>query len=141
MKPEAAPGAAGIRPAVNAVGGWWAAVAVYAAAIFAASSTPHPFGVSGLPPFVDKVIHALVYGGLSATVWMALRRSAPCAATGRLAVLAALIATAYGVSDEIHQAFVPGREMDGWDLAADGIGAGLAQGIIAMRSAFRNIEP
>lgn len=122
-------------PPVGAIGAWWTAVAIYAAAIFAASSTPYPLGVQGLPPFVDKVIHAAVFGGFSLVVWMALRYSAPLVSAVRLSLLALLIAALYGLSDEIHQSFVPGRMMDGLDLLADAIGAGLAQAMIVMRSA------
>jgi VanZ family protein len=116
---------------------WWAAVTVYAVAIFFASSTPRPLGIQGLPPGVDKLIHAAVFGGLSLTVWRAMRCSAPRLSPIRLAALAGLIATLYGVSDEIHQWFVPGREMDALDVAADGIGALTAQGAILMRPAAR----
>jgi VanZ family protein len=36
-----------------------------------------------------------------------------------------LIASLYGVSDEVHQAFVPGRDSSPFDWLADTIGAGL----------------
>ncbi len=125
------------RPTVSAISAWWTVVMIYAAGIFMASSTPQPFGVQELPPFVDKVIHAAVFGGFSLTVWMALRYSAPRVSTVRLSLLAVLIATLYGLSDEVHQSFVPGRTMDGLDLVADAIGACLAQAMIVMRSASR----
>lgn len=45
----------------------------------------------------------------------------------REAVLWALaIAGLYALSDEFHQAFVPGRTFDVWDLAWDLAGAGVA---------------
>lgn len=113
---------------------WWIAAAAYAAAIFAVSSSPQPFGVQGLPPFVDKVIHAAVFGGFSLTVWMALRYTAYRMSAIRLSLLAVIVATLYGLTDEIHQSFVPGRMMDGLDLVADAIGAGLAQAVIVVRS-------
>jgi VanZ family protein len=122
---------------VRAIATWWAATAVYAAAIFVMSSTAHPFGVQRLPPGVDKVIHAAVFGGLSVTVWMALRSSAPGVSPIRLSVLALFSATLYGVSDEFHQSFVPGREMDALDVMADGIGACVAQGMVVMRGSVR----
>lgn len=137
MKPWRASSFAWNQPTVETIGAWWTAVAIYAGVIFAASSTPQPFGVQELPPFVDKVIHALMFGGFSLTVWMALRCSARHMSVGRLSLLAVLIATLYGLSDEIHQSFVPGRTMDGLDLVADAIGACLAQAMIVMRSAAR----
>jgi len=38
-------------------------------------------------------------------------------------VFSILLATAYGLSDELHQLFVPGRYWDVYDLAADCIGS------------------
>ncbi len=32
------------------------------------------------------------------------------------------LGVAFGVADEFHQYFVPGRHCDGWDVLADGIG-------------------
>ena len=43
---------------------------------------------------------------------------------------ATMMAIAYGASDEWHQSFVPGRHADVWDLAADGVGAALALGVV-----------
>ena len=40
-----------------------------------------------------------------------------------LMVLILMITTAYGLTDEFHQRFVPGRTADVRDLAADTIGA------------------
>ncbi len=40
-----------------------------------------------------------------------------------LMLLSALSATLYGISDEIHQSFVPFREADVADVIADTIGA------------------
>jgi VanZ family protein len=41
----------------------------------------------------------------------------------RRAVLAVIVALAYGATDEWHQSFVPGRNPDVVDLLVDGIGA------------------
>jgi VanZ family protein len=55
-------------------------------------------------------------------------------------VLAVVITTAYGASDEYHQRFVTGRSAELADLYADGAGACAAAavcwawGIIALRS-------
>ena len=61
-------------------------------------------------------------------------------------VLAAVvISTLYGVSDEYHQMFVPGRTFDALDILADALGAvtgataARAWGIIRRRSEARNV--
>jgi VanZ family protein len=46
--------------------------------------------------------------------------------TLRIVLLTIVCATAYGVSDEFHQRFVPGRTADVRDVAADAIGASAA---------------
>jgi VanZ family protein len=109
---------------------WWIASGAYALVIFALSSQPDPLGVQRLPPFADKIIHALVFGGLSFVLHMAWRRSFP----GRPWFWPVIVITAlYGLSDEIHQSFVPGRFMDAWDLMADTVGACAVQWVLATR--------
>ncbi|MFZ5876504.1 MAG: VanZ family protein [Nitrospirota bacterium] len=109
---------------------WWTASGAYALVIFALSSQPDPLGVQRLPPFTDKLIHALVFGGLSLLVHMAWRRSFP----GRPWFWSVIAITAlYGLSDEFHQSFVPGRSMDAWDLVADTVGACAVQWGLATR--------
>jgi VanZ family protein len=51
-------------------------------------------------------------------------------------LLAILIATAYGISDEIHQLWTPQRSADWRDVVADASGAALgaaAMSLVAMR--------
>jgi VanZ family protein len=104
-------------------GGWrlWALPAIYAAVIFALSSIPNPPAPPGA--VTDKHLHALLYGGLAMVVLRALSSGDLGRVTLRLALGAAAIASAYGVSDELHQHFVPGRFMDALDLVANACGA------------------
>ncbi|MDQ3263027.1 MAG: VanZ family protein [Myxococcota bacterium] len=95
------------------------AVAALIFALSSRSSLPGP-GVVGL----DKVAHAVAYATLA---WLTARglfgyRVERLTA----AVLGALLATLYGVSDEWHQSFVPGRMTDPADLVADALGASVA---------------
>ena len=90
--------------------------------IFWHSSGPLP---PETPPLVglDKIAHAAVYALLA---WLAARALATLpriAEAGWLPWAAALFAALYGLSDEVHQSFVPGRSADVWDLAADTAGA------------------
>jgi VanZ family protein len=108
--------------------------AAWAAAIFWASSQPSPF------PFLkhelfshDKLLHAGAYAVLGGLAAGALARGR--LATVRGVVAAALLATAYGATDEWHQSHVPGRDADLADLAADAAGAiaGAAAAAVILR--------
>jgi VanZ family protein len=68
----------------------------------------------------DLLAHAVVYGVLC--MFLALSFVSPRAMTwGRIFFLVMLV-TAYGVTDEYHQSFVPGRNASPWDVLADGVG-------------------
>ena len=69
------------------------------------------------PPqrFGDKVVHAVVYGGMAFMLWLGLAK--------RWAVGVFLVLLAIGAGDEIHQSFTPGRFADPLDLLADAVGA------------------
>lgn len=49
-----------------------------------------------------------------------------------------LLVVAYGISDEVHQSFVPGRSPDGLDVVADAVGA--ACGAVVWYAANRYFE-
>jgi VanZ family protein len=46
--------------------------------------------------------------------------------------LTALLGSVYGVIDEVHQYFVPGRDCNVWDWIADTLGAILGAGAILL---------
>ena len=108
---------------------YWVPVALYAGAIFFLSAQSHP--EDQLPLFLlqdvsDKVLHAVEYGILSLLCYRAFRRAAGPAVARQAVVLAILTASAYGLTDEVHQAFVPLREASWQDWLADTVGATLA---------------
>jgi VanZ family protein len=115
----------------------WGPVAVYMLAIFILSSradVPLPAGMS------DKQGHSLAYFGLGVTVTRAFTRGLGAPVSMFQGLIAMALTTAYGVSDEWHQSFVPGRTADVTDLRADATGAILGTaacwlwGIIRSRS-------
>ncbi len=77
---------------------------------------PMPVVFSGL----DKLLHALCYGVLG--FFLARSFSPPEVAAWRRVVLITVIVTAYGITDEYHQSYVPGRHASIWDVLADGVG-------------------
>lgn len=90
------------------------------AAIFYVSSLPD---VSIPAGFAAASGHWFGYLGLAIVVVRALAGGLPSRIDARIAGLALLIAVAYGVSDEFHQTFVPGRSAELRDLFADAAGA------------------
>lgn len=96
----------------------WALSLAYMALIFHLSHKP-AIEIPPLFPHQDKVFHFCEYFGLGFLLALAL----PYGATRRRFLLAFLLAAAYGISDEIHQSFVPGRDASVWDWLADAAGA------------------
>jgi len=90
------------------------------AAIFGLSSMPEPPSPPGLD---DKTQHFAAYAGLGLVTLRATSGATLAGLGAGPAVTAWAIATAYGVSDEYHQRFVPGRSQDVLDLRADALGA------------------
>ncbi len=88
-------------------------------AIFYVSSLSEPV----IPSGTDKPLHWMAYLGLAVIVVRALAGGLP----GRIGLwtgaVAMLITVGYGVTDEVHQMFVPGRTADVNDLLADAAGA------------------
>ena len=80
---------------------------------------PEPSFVPSLTAVVtDKALHAVVFGALAGMLWVLAGGRAPW-------VVFALV-LGVGVADELHQAFVPGRNADLADLLADAAGAAFA---------------
>ena len=98
---------------------WWLLLILYCAIIYVLSDQPvlpTPQLFSGQ----DKLFHAVAYAGLAWLFWQAAR--------GRINAKLLLPTTLlfcglYGLSDEWHQSFVPGRHADIYDWLADVGGA------------------
>jgi VanZ family protein len=96
------------------------------ALIFGLSSIRYP--PSGPAAFSDKSLHAILYFGLGVLVVRALSGGWRRSVTFGTAVLAVVICALYGVSDELHQYFVPPRQVEAFDVLADALGAAIAAG-------------
>ncbi len=104
----------------------WTPVAAYMALVFGLSSMSSP----PVPANIwDKFLHAGFYGVLALVTLRATSGGRLAGLTPRAVVLAWVITTAYGVSDEFHQSFVPLRSADARDVVADAAGAALALGV------------
>jgi len=81
----------------------------------------------------DKVLHAAVYALLGLLLLAAQPRQAQGYSWQQVGI-SALIASLYGLSDEIHQYFVPGRSNEILDWVADTVGALIAASLLAWLS-------
>jgi VanZ family protein len=113
----------------------WGPVALYMALVFAVSSISSLPSLPGNPS--DKLEHLVEYGILGALLVRALGGPRWRSPAARAVIIAIAIAAVYGLTDEGHQYFVPGRDSDWHDALADaaggvvGAGAVYAWGIIA----------
>lgn len=78
----------------------------------------------------DYYAHAAAYAVLGFLLTRALADGQLATMTLRLALIATVLGTLYGISDEFHQSFVPGRMATVSDVIADGVGA-LVGGLVA----------
>jgi len=100
-------------------------VILYAALIFYFSSLPFP--EEKLPGFLfkqlsDKFLHLVEYALLGLLLYRLFRWAAGPAGGRQALMLAILAGSFYGLTDEIHQSFVPFRESSWLDWGADTIG-------------------
>ncbi|WP_286354040.1 VanZ family protein [Geothrix oryzae] len=104
----------------------WILPLAVAAAIFSLSAqSQYPGGIQ-LPPPLDKVAHATVFGALALALDLTLRITRPDLPLYRRHLLVLAAVSLYGASDEWHQAFVPGRACEFGDWVADTVGGILA---------------
>ena len=104
----------------------WLPVVLWAALIFAFSSVPDlGTGLGGWDLVLRKLAHAAEYAVLGALLARALRSPGVAVAAGVL----------YAVSDEVHQAFVPGRLGSPIDVAIDAVG--VVAGVVLWKRATR----
>lgn len=104
-----------------------ALVIAYCAGIFWLSADPDPPDPGFEFPGKDKAAHMALYGGLAAVVGMGLNRAESRRSARFRFWVPILFAACYGLTDEIHQRFVPHRTFELADLAADALGALLVQ--------------
>ena len=105
---------------------YWVPVALYAGTIFYLSAQSHPEDV--LPSFLfegvsDKVLHAVAYAGLGGLCYRAFRWGVSGQVASHAFLFAIVTVSLYGMTDEVHQLFVPLRESGWQDWLADTAGA------------------
>jgi VanZ family protein len=105
-------------PAILVIAGIWF--------LSSQSILPTPKGILGF----DKFQHLLAYFVLTCSVglWFPREKWQGPGVVCLLLVLA--VSSVYGIIDEVHQYFTPGRDCNVWDWLADTIGALLGVGVM-----------
>lgn len=113
----------------------WVASVLWMGVIFGFSSLPG----SSVPGGLGAYAHFGVYAVLGALLFLAFAHET---VPGRAVAYAVLTASLYGVTDELHQAFVPGRVPDAADWGMDTLGAlaGALIALLALRALARHRE-
>jgi VanZ family protein len=101
---------------------YWLPLILYCLLIYIQSANPSPNQIPSIP-FVDKVLHFAAYGILGILFYRAYQTLRIRDNLPMLMLLSVVSASLYGISDEIHQSFVPFREAAVGDVIADIIGA------------------
>jgi VanZ family protein len=100
---------------------YWFPIFIYCLLIFIQSSYP---SIKNTPewPYFDKIVHCAGYALLGALFLRAFKTSRIKDNVKLMVMLSVLLSCLYGISDEIHQHFVPYRDADVMDVLADTIG-------------------
>ena len=123
--PAASPPRATLTPVATTRFNAWAPVVLWAGLIFALSSIPDlGTGLGTWDTVFRKLAHAAEYAILGTLLYRAVR-NAPAAV---------LLASAYALTDEVHQTFVSGRHGSPLDWAIDSAGALLGVAVAARLS-------
>jgi VanZ family protein len=109
----------------------WLVLGIYCTAIFIQSAYPSMATFQDVP-LGDKYLHATGYALLGVLFFRAFKSLPFGHRLSALSLLSIIAATLYGVSDEIHQYFVPYRSADIWDVLADMFGSALGVTVYAL---------
>ncbi len=101
---------------------YWFPILVYCLLIYIQSSLPPS---QRLPdwPFIDKLLHFACYALLGALFLRAFNTTPIKHNLKLVVILSVLLSSLYGISDEIHQHFVPFRTADVMDALSDILGS------------------
>jgi VanZ family protein len=113
----------------------WAPVIAYMAMLFGFSSLSTLPSPPGDFSFYD--VHLAAYAGLAIVTTRATANGVRDV-SWRAVVAAIVISSLYGVSDEYHQRFVPGRSFDVFDMLADTIGSIVGASAVGAWSIIRH---
>jgi len=102
---------------------WLPMFAQMALIFFLSSQSTFPKEIPAWVFYFDKVVHAILFGLLCFLIVRTWVAGEWAKATNAIFGLSIVFTTLYGVSDEFHQCFVPGRTPSLGDIMADAVGA------------------
>ena len=101
---------------------YWLPVILYCLLIFIQSSYPASQSLPSIP-HMDKLAHIGAYALLGFLLFRAFQSTSIWKSAVLIVILSALVSSMFGISDEIHQHFVPSRTADVVDVLADVAGS------------------
>ena len=104
---------------------YWAPPILLGFIIFYLSSRPSP-QIGPNIPHIDKLFHFIIYSVLAILIWRGLYYASSPFFKKRAVLFAIIFTVLYGITDEIHQSFLPYRCCDLFDLLSDAFGACIA---------------
>ena len=130
----------GLRAGARLRGFRWLPVAFWMAAVFYLSPPSGPLGpvAGGVGPLLAQTGGYTIRASL---LYSAIAPPRNAAARWVPASIAFALAGLYGVSDEVHQAFVPGRIASEADVLADAFGAAIGVAIVLIASQRLSLGP
>lgn len=115
---------------------------LYAILIFLLSSLSGA-QISDLPPtapHADKTAHFALYAGFGFVLYLAFSQTSHEQIRRNAMALTIIVGTVYGVTDEVHQHFVPGRSMDIVDVLVDFLAILTVVGIVLLYKRVKRSE-
>lgn len=114
---------------------------LFAVAIFISSSVPDPLNIHINIRFEDKWKHIAGYGIFGILIARALYYQVRYPSIKKNYIgIAIVLGVLYGISDEFHQSFVPGRFTEAADVLADSIGIVIGVMLFYRRDVFYKIR-
>lgn len=101
---------------------YWLAVLLWMGVIFYFSSLRGK-DIPALFPLQDVLFHVIAYAALAYLFIRALKNTYPGLTPAKLIFFAVIFGIIYGLGDEFHQSFVPGRDASAFDVFIDTLGS------------------
>ena len=104
---------------------YWLPAFLFMALIFYMSGNPAPEPVKAVPIYYEiKLVHIVEYGTLCALIFYALYKTAKIPLNWQI-IFSVTLTYIYGLTDELHQVFVPTRSGKLVDTVANLIGSAI----------------